>query len=214
MSDEPSQSLGIILLPAFRPCLVPFSSDCLVLGTLGLDLTFIGLPLFVQRCSRRGCLRGTCISVRARRTTQGVRLEIPCAPKREHRVLLVPRHVPANTFCIETHTLHWQILSGRLITDFFVLRPVKGVAPPSDGSRASLPSEFIRQNKDLLESAGAKGASVWNQDQLDSYGYWLTFDRHLSLRRLRQEAGFSEKRRPEEGWWKAFELFRNAGMIP
>lgn len=91
---------------------------------------------------------------------------------------------------------------------------VKGVAPPSDGSRGVTPSEFVRENKDLLEYAGVKGASVWNASQLDSYGYWLTFDRHLSLRRLRQEAGFSEKSKEEEGWWTAFELFQKAGMIP
>lgn len=119
-----------------------------------------------------------------------------------------------NTFCINLHALHWQFLCEGAITDNLVLRPVKGVGPPSDGSRGSLPSEFIRENKDLLESAGVKGASVWHQDQLDSYGYWLTFDRHLSLRRLRQEAGFSEKSKPEQGWWKAFELFRKSGMIP
>lgn len=77
-----------------------------------------------------------------------------------------------------------------------------------------MPGEFIRQHKALLESAGVKGASVTHTDQLDSYGYWLTFDRHLSLCRLRQEAMFSEECRPEEGWWQAFELFRKAGMIP
>lgn len=91
---------------------------------------------------------------------------------------------------------------------------MKGVAPPSDGYQGSRPSEFIREHKGLLESAGVKGVSVTHTDQLDSYGYWLTFDRHLSLRRLQQEAMFSEESRPEEGWWRAFELFREAGMIP
>lgn len=73
----------IFLLPPFLSCPFPFSSDSLVLGTLGLELAFIRLPRFVQRCARRECLRGTCISVRARWTTQGVRLEIPCAPERD-----------------------------------------------------------------------------------------------------------------------------------
>lgn len=59
-----------------------------------------------------------------------------------------------------------------------------------------------------------KGTGVWHTEQLDSYGYWLNFDRHLSLRRLREEAEFSEEARPEDGWYRAFELFRKAGMIP
>lgn len=59
-----------------------------------------------------------------------------------------------------------------------------------------------------------KGIGVWHTEQLDSYGYWLDFDRHLSLQRLRQEAEFTEESKPEEGWYTAFELFRKAGMIP
>lgn len=101
----------------------------------------------------------------------------------------------------------------RAAANFFVIPPVKGVAP-SDSAQGCLPGDFVRESRQLLESAGVKGASVWNTSQLDSYGYWLTFDRHLSLRRLRQEAGYSERSKPEEGWWNAFELFRKAGMIP
>lgn len=91
---------------------------------------------------------------------------------------------------------------------------MKGVPPPPEGYQGDKPGEFIMKHKNLLESAGAKGSTVWHTEQLDSYGYWLTFDRHLSLRRLRDEAGFSEESRPEQGWYRAFDMFKKAGMIP
>jgi hypothetical protein len=48
--------------------------------------------------------------------------------------------------------------------------------------------------------------------QLDSVGYWFTFDRHLSLERLRL-AGFNGEVKPEEKWWEAFDMFHRADMI-
>lgn len=96
------------------------------------------------------------------------------------------------------------------ITAFFGL---KGVAPPASASASDAkPSDLIKEYKEKMEEAGVKGVDIWNAPQLDSYGYWLTFDRHLSLKRLR-DAGFKEEGKPEEGWWKAFERFRRAGMI-
>lgn len=91
---------------------------------------------------------------------------------------------------------------------------VRGVPPPPGGYRGDKPSEFIAAHKNLLDSTGVKKASVWHTNQLDSYGYWLNFDRYLSLRRLREEAGFSEEARPEQGWYRAFDMFKKAGMIP
>lgn len=96
------------------------------------------------------------------------------------------------------------------ITSFFNL---KGVEPPSTASASDAkPSDFIKQHREKLEEAGVKGVEIWNAAQLDSYGYWLTFDRQLSLTRLR-EAGFTDESKPEEGWWEAFEGFKRAGMI-
>jgi hypothetical protein len=90
---------------------------------------------------------------------------------------------------------------------------LKGVGPREGASVADLkPSTFVGQHQRTLEEAGAKGVSIWNAEQLDSYGYWLTFDRQLSLERLRG-AGFEEEKKPEEGWWEAFEMFKKAGMI-
>lgn len=90
---------------------------------------------------------------------------------------------------------------------------LKGVPPLENASLSDpKPSDFINAHRGKLEAHGVKGVDIWNSGQLDSYGYWLTFDRHLSLKRLR-EAGFREERRPEEGWWETFEMFKKAGMI-
>ncbi|KAF1846254.1 uncharacterized protein K460DRAFT_386550 [Cucurbitaria berberidis CBS 394.84] len=96
------------------------------------------------------------------------------------------------------------------ITSFFGL---KGVVPlPTSSSSDDKPSDFIKLHEEKWKTAGMKGIDIWNYAQLDSYGHWLTFDRQLSLKRLRS-AGFEEERRPEEGWWEAFKMFRGAGMI-
>lgn len=90
---------------------------------------------------------------------------------------------------------------------------LKGI-PPAEGASAEdqKPSEFIKEHRDRLESAGLKGVDIWNAGQLDSVGYWLTFDRQLSLKRVR-EAGFDTEKKPEEGWWSAFSMFKDAAMI-
>lgn len=90
---------------------------------------------------------------------------------------------------------------------------LKGV-PPSETASAQdkKPSEFIKEHQDKLREAGVKGVDIWNATQLDSVGYWLTFDRHLSLDRLRN-AGFEVESRPEQGWWDTFAMFKKAGMI-
>lgn len=90
---------------------------------------------------------------------------------------------------------------------------LKGVPPPATASAEDQkPSDFIRENQDKLKEAGVKGVDIWNAGQLDSVGYWLTFDRQLNLDRVR-DAGFVTKSNPEEGWWNAFALFKRAGMI-
>jgi hypothetical protein len=96
------------------------------------------------------------------------------------------------------------------ITSWFGL---KGIPPPQSANVSdSKPSDFIKNHHEKLLKAGVRGVEIWNAGQLDSYGYWLTFDRQLSLKRLR-DAGFEDERRPEEGWWEAFDMFKKAGMI-
>jgi nucleoside-diphosphate-sugar epimerase len=90
---------------------------------------------------------------------------------------------------------------------------LQGVPPLSAASvKDPKPSDFIKEHAERLRDAGAKGVQIWNAQQLDSYGYWLTFDRHLSLERVR-DAGFTEERPPREGWEEAFDMFRKAGMV-
>jgi hypothetical protein len=90
---------------------------------------------------------------------------------------------------------------------------LEGVAPAETASASDpKPSDFVKQHQSKLEEAGVKGVDIWHAGQLDSVGYWLTFDRQLSLVRLRK-AGFAEERKPERGWWEAFDMFKRAGMI-
>lgn len=78
------------------------------------------------------------------------------------------------------------------------------------------PSEYIDKYRSLFEDnerpkAVSAGVGVGNR-QLDSVGWWLEFDRQLSPDRLRA-LGFEEEGNPIEGWLKAFEKFRAAGII-
>ncbi|KAK2779047.1 sirq protein [Colletotrichum kahawae] len=92
---------------------------------------------------------------------------------------------------------------------------LKGVGP-GEHDQALKPGEYIQKHKHVFEEKGfpkASSAGVGaGASQLDSVGYLLSFDRQLSLERLRS-VRFSEQRHPTEGWLKAFEKFREAGII-
>ncbi|KAI1299495.1 hypothetical protein F5Y03DRAFT_250932 [Xylaria venustula] len=86
---------------------------------------------------------------------------------------------------------------------------------PKD-SQALAPGEYIARHKNIFlqhghEKAVSGGVSAGNR-QLDSVGYWLTFDRHMSLERLKA-TGFKAERDPVQGWINSFELFKKAGLI-
>ncbi|KAJ0167566.1 hypothetical protein CTA2_1851 [Colletotrichum tanaceti] len=102
----------------------------------------------------------------------------------------------------------WPALAG-----WFGLR---GVGPAGDERSALKPGEYVQKNRHLFEREGLYKAVVagvgGGSAQLDSVGYWLSFDRQLSLERLRT-VGFTEERDPVEGWLEAFEKFREAGII-
>jgi len=95
------------------------------------------------------------------------------------------------------------------ICSFFGL---EGVGPVEEGKGALLPGEYVEKNRDVLEERGVKGVSVWKGSFLDSYGFYLDFDREMCLDRVR-EVGFVEEREPNVSWWKAFGRFRERGMI-
>lgn len=90
-----------------------------------------------------------------------------------------------------------------------------GVGPSGDSTELK-PSEYIAKYQHLFEKDGAsKGTRCGvgaGSAQLDSVGWWLTFDRQLSPARLR-EVGFGEQRDPREGWLDAFQRLRDAEII-
>ncbi|KAK7421634.1 hypothetical protein QQX98_002101 [Neonectria punicea] len=90
-----------------------------------------------------------------------------------------------------------------------------GVGPSADKAGAA-PGEYVEEHKHIFgeeDRPKALSAGVGaGHKQLDSVGWWLTFDRQLSADRLRR-LGFVEERPPAEGWLEAFEKFRAAGII-
>jgi hypothetical protein len=78
------------------------------------------------------------------------------------------------------------------------------------------PGEYVAKHRDTFAKYGAVNAITGGvgvgSRQLDSVGYWLTFDRQLSLKKLR-ETGFEGDQDPVQGWLESFEKFRTAGLI-
>jgi hypothetical protein len=54
------------------------------------------------------------------------------------------------------------------------------------------PGEHIKQRQQVLKEHYVSNNEVFKADFLDNYGYYLTFDRQLSLDKARS-AGFSEE---------------------
>ncbi|KAF6817742.1 sirq protein [Colletotrichum sojae] len=92
---------------------------------------------------------------------------------------------------------------------------MKGVGPSGD-ENAVRPGKYVQRHKQIFEDARcptAVDAGVGaGRSQLDNVGYWLSFDRQLSLERLRS-VGFTEERDPVDGWLEAFDKFREADII-
>lgn len=78
------------------------------------------------------------------------------------------------------------------------------------------PGEYVAAYKDVFAKCGREKAATagvgFGNRQLDSVGYWLTFDRQLSLQKVRA-TGFEGDLDPVQGWLEAFDMFRSAGMI-
>jgi len=84
---------------------------------------------------------------------------------------------------------------------------------PVDDSTVLKPGEYTQKHRKVMEEHGVKANEVFKGHFLDTYGYYLTFDRHLSLEKA-ESAGFSEEIDPNSSWFKAFDRFKQAGMIP
>ncbi|KAL8640211.1 MAG: hypothetical protein Q9228_002844 [Teloschistes exilis] len=89
---------------------------------------------------------------------------------------------------------------------------LQGIAPSEDPNVLK-PSEYIAKHGTVLERLGVKNSPVFKSEFLDSYGYYLDFDRHLSLEKVKT-AGFAEELDPNQSWFRAFDRYRKAEMIP
>ncbi|KAL8705861.1 MAG: hypothetical protein Q9225_008001 [Loekoesia sp. 1 TL-2023] len=89
---------------------------------------------------------------------------------------------------------------------------LEGTAPAEGDDGLLKPSEYIKKHAGVLEQRGVNISPVFKGEFLDSYGYYLDFDRHLSLEKVRK-TGFTEELDPNESWFKAFDRFKRAGMI-
>ncbi|KAJ9661101.1 hypothetical protein H2201_006651 [Coniosporium apollinis] len=89
---------------------------------------------------------------------------------------------------------------------------LEGIGPVDDPNVLK-PGEFVKKHQCVLEEHGMKSNQVFKADFLDTYGYYLTSDRQLSLDKARA-AGFSEEIDPASSWFKAFDRCKMAGMIP
>ncbi|KAI1855696.1 hypothetical protein JX266_000561 [Neoarthrinium moseri] len=86
----------------------------------------------------------------------------------------------------------------------------------SNDDKKVMPGQYIAQHQDVFLGKGlhraVKAGVGAGSSQLDSVGTWLTFDRQLSLKKLR-DSGFNEEKDPVDGWLESFEAFRKAGLI-
>ena len=98
----------------------------------------------------------------------------------------------------------WPALAG-----YFGL---EGIGP-SDNSDLLKPSEYVEKHLAIFWKQGLRENKIFKGKFLDSYGYYLTADRQMSLENVRL-AGFEEEVDPSLSWFKAFDRFKVAGMIP
>ncbi|KAJ7848921.1 hypothetical protein B0H14DRAFT_3867041 [Mycena olivaceomarginata] len=88
-----------------------------------------------------------------------------------------------------------------------------GVGPLPLDAITLKPGEYARKHQDVLKEKCKKPNEVFGAAFLDGYGYHFSADRQLSLEKIRA-VGFLEEIDPLQSWFKAFERFRSAGMVP
>lgn len=111
---------------------------------------------------------------------------------------------------------HQPICFGEIWPSLAAWFGLEGVEPDESSETALKPGEYVAQYKHLFDKAGRPKAEIAGvgdgAKQLDSVGWWLGFDRQLSLDRLRV-VGFTEEINPVAGWLEAFQKFRESGII-
>lgn len=90
-----------------------------------------------------------------------------------------------------------------------------GTGPVQD-QNALKPGEYIAKHQHVFDKLNLPKALTCGvgsgSAQLDQIGWWLCFDRQLSLERLRG-LGFKEQRDAVDGWLEAFDQLRRARII-
>lgn len=115
------------------------------------------------------------------------------------------------------HLAEWFGLVGTPPEDSQKDTTALGVGEIETSGRSVItPGEYIDTYQDVFAQNGranavSAGVGVGHR-QLDSVGYWLTFDRQMSLDRL-EATGFQPGGDVVRGWIETFELFRRAGLI-
>lgn len=85
---------------------------------------------------------------------------------------------------------------------------LQGTAPTDDQDPVLIrPSDYMALNQDQLPAYS--GSQLTKPSWLDAYGTWYTFDRPLSLEKIRS-VGFTEERDAAASWVKTMKLFQNA----
>lgn len=88
---------------------------------------------------------------------------------------------------------------------------LEGTGPVEDPTLLK-PGEYTREHRKVLEEPHVKTNEVFQADLVDAGGYYLTSNRHLSVDKARS-AGFSEEIDPIPPWFKAFDRYKQTGMI-
>lgn len=96
------------------------------------------------------------------------------------------------------------------ITAYFGL---KGLPPPDNLDSYTMPSVYLDKHGDILKQNGLSPAQISKGSWLDLYGTAYTYDRHLSLDKVRA-AGFTEERLVFDGWMETWDRMKAAKMIP
>jgi len=106
-----------------------------------------------------------------------------------------------------------------IICEFFGL---KGVGPP-DGGSGPQPGDYVSEHvegwKKLENEHGLQTGRVGNDRSFGGFPYFIMtmfdFDRQLDMRKCHEAWGDSVEETDAKGaWWKAFERFRKAKIIP
>ncbi|KAI0192424.1 hypothetical protein F4808DRAFT_443121 [Astrocystis sublimbata] len=91
-----------------------------------------------------------------------------------------------------------------------------GVGQTPEDSDDMLPGAYVAKHAGVFEGLGygkaIKGGVGAGNRQLDSVGHWLSFDRQLSLEKLKN-TGFHADVDPVQSWIDSFRMFREAGLI-